>query len=111
LEAVWKGDLKTINKLTLDKEIGKQVHVACCASLTGRTSLHLALERGHTKVLIRLLEIAQEQFTPLNFKEKKKDDKTPALNNYELSRLMDKIKVIVTLNVGNCCLAWCLLQP
>lgn len=92
-EAVWAGDIKAVNKLTVEKPIGKQAHVCSRAGYTNRTPLHVAMQRDNQKMLIRLIEIALEQFTPLTYKEKKKDDKVPLINNYELTRIMSSLKV------------------
>jgi hypothetical protein len=91
-EAVWKGDIPTIEKLTIKEKLTQQVHIASCSSYTQRSPLHIAVERNLPDVAKRLIEIAIEQYTPLEIPTKD-DKKTPAINNYELSNLMESIKV------------------
>ena len=110
-EAVWSGDIEKVNKLTIEQPFGKQVHICCSSSFTQRTPLHIAMEKGNAKMVIRLIEIAMEQFTPLKTKDKKKDDKVPLINNYELTRIMGQLTVrLFVVKKLKKILAWSLLQ-
>jgi hypothetical protein len=108
-DAVVKGDIKTIEKLTIKQQIGKQVrypitvafclkickvHVCCSSDQSGRSPLDLAIELNNSKVATRILEIAIDQYTPLKLPTKeKKDDQVPLINNYELANLMRNLMV------------------
>lgn len=84
-EAIWRGDVNTIEKLTIRQPIGKQVHVCCQTSLTHRTPLQIAILRNNSTIIKRLLEISVEQFTPFTPPNKqKKGDKVPLINNFDL---------------------------
>lgn len=64
-EAVWEGDIKTVENLTIKKPIGSQVHVASISSFSNRTPLHLAVEKNNSKMLEKLIHIMVKQYTPL----------------------------------------------
>eukprot|EP01119_Soliformovum_irregulare_P017405 TRINITY_DN516_c0_g1_i3.p1 TRINITY_DN516_c0_g1~~TRINITY_DN516_c0_g1_i3.p1 ORF type:complete len:1681 (+),score=670.06 TRINITY_DN516_c0_g1_i3:13-5055(+) len=94
-EAVVKGDVKTIEKLSIKKKVGEQVHVASYCTVSGRTPLHVAVLHKQDKVLKTLLDIALQQYTPIVVPERKqKESKAPTqlINNYELAMLMKKVK-------------------
>ncbi len=100
--------MKTIEKLTIKQEIGKQIHVCSIADATHRTPLHVAAEQNHPEAVKRLIEIAKEQFTKIDPPKKQdKSGKTPAINNYELSNLMNNIRVRMRSNCN--LLAWSLV--
>ena len=64
-EAAYKGDIKAVEKLTIKKKIGEQAFIASTSSISGETPLHLALKQGHVDCLLRMIEIAIEQYTPI----------------------------------------------
>ena len=64
-EAVWNGDLATVEKLASKPKIGSQVHVCSQSKFSGRSPLHLAVERKHADIAKRLIEIAVAQYTPI----------------------------------------------
>ena len=63
-EAVWRGDMDTIEKLSIKKPIGSQVLVASQAAHSNRTPLHLAVEKNNSQVLAKLIDIMILQYTP-----------------------------------------------
>jgi hypothetical protein len=82
--AAWEGDLKTIKKLTTDRDGPKQVHICSRLSDTGQTPLHIALVRGHYECVGEMIEIAKKQYTPLP--EPKKGNQPSLVNaNYQLN--------------------------
>lgn len=92
-EAVKRGDIAKIEELTIKQPIGKQVHV-CSVSMTSRRSpIMVAVMAKNSKVAVRLLEIATEQYTPLPTKKDDKDKNSLVMNNYELANLMQNFQV------------------
>lgn len=91
-EAVFKGDVAAVEKATIKKALGAQAHVCSILEDLSMTPIHVAIERNFPQVAARLLEIALEQYTPIEPPKPTKDRKTPAINNYELARLMETIK-------------------
>lgn len=82
--AAWEGDLKTIKKLTTDRDGPKQVHICSRLTDTGQTPLHIALVRGHYECVGEMIEIAKKQYTPLP--EPKKGNQPSLVNaNYQLN--------------------------
>lgn len=97
-EAIYGNDMNTVEKLCTKPQIGKQLHVSVSSNSSNRTPLMLAIQKGHDDLAVRILEISFEQYTPLPVPKKLDDKKSaPLINNYELGRLMDKIKVLVCL--------------
>jgi hypothetical protein len=112
-DAVVRGDIGAIEQLTVKQPVGKQVrqsffccglgltpekvHVCCFSSISRRNPVMLAVELNKPDVAKALVQIAIEQFTPLQVPKKKKDDKVPLINNYELANLMRQFKVCTTL--------------
>ena len=55
---------------------------------TGRSPLMLAVEKNNVPMMLKLLEIAQAQFTPM-FQNKAADNtKAPLINNFELVEML-----------------------
>ena len=93
-DAVWKGDVKKVKALTIEKEIGKQAHICSYSNFTHRTPLHLAIEKNNSEMVQLVLDIALKQFTPMKFKAKKTEEKgAPLINNYDLSVMMRDMRV------------------
>eukprot|EP01091_Cochliopodium_minus_P014082 TRINITY_DN470_c0_g2_i1.p1 TRINITY_DN470_c0_g2~~TRINITY_DN470_c0_g2_i1.p1 ORF type:complete len:1824 (-),score=771.42 TRINITY_DN470_c0_g2_i1:113-5584(-) len=85
-KAIWNGDIKEVEKLTIKRPVGKQLHVCSRSSLTGWSTLYIAIFKKNTDMIKRLIEIVKEQYTPPE--EEKEEEETPAINNYELVALM-----------------------
>lgn len=97
-EAIVKGDVAAVEKLTIKKPIGQQLHVMTFIQdpTSSRISpLMLASDAPMLKKVIlmtdlislfQLIEIAHEQFTPLSVEEASPAKKA-ALNNFDLSKL------------------------
>ncbi len=82
--AAWEGDLKTIKKLTIERDGPKQVHICSKLTETGQSPLHIALQRGHYDCVAEMIEIAKKQYTPLP--EPKKGNQPSLVNtNYQLN--------------------------
>ncbi len=56
-EAVYRGDVETVKKLTIGNPVGKQAHVAAIANYSKRTPLHIAAEKNDWNLFSALVGI------------------------------------------------------
>ncbi|KAJ5078547.1 ankyrin repeat ph and sec7 domain containing protein secg-related [Anaeramoeba ignava] len=90
-EAVSKGDIETVENLTIKKPIGEQLQIASYVEYSRRTPLHIAVENNHPQMLRKLIEILTLQFTPLQ-NEAETTKYLPMINNQDLIRMKKHMK-------------------
>ena len=94
-DGVVSSNLELIDQVTIKQEIGRQAHV--CNSLSvidgqrrNYSTLFFAIYHNQPDLLRKLLEVAKQQYTPMENAEKQQEKFVPSINNHDLMNLMKK---------------------
>lgn len=87
-EAVYTGDSTKIVNLTNSSD---PVHVCSFSSLSKRSPLHIAAQKDDVSIFVLLMDIACQQYTPIEYTKKSVAKHIPTINNAYLKSIMENI--------------------
>jgi ankyrin repeat protein len=99
-DGIWKNNVQNVIKSCFNIIPDNITYVCTFSSITKRSPLHIAIMQNNVNMLITLMKIAHQQYTPLTYiKPTEKNEYIPIINNLQLAEIAKKLEFNVSADV------------